>query len=562
MSSSTGRFWSASSWKARLRRGHSNQSDASIVQDFQSAHSSDATSPAVAAEFNSGARTETQTQYSSSVYSKDNDPLSSLEINGDAESAECAHKSHSARRFPLHILPDGRQVPLETLQAEADSRQTKFHSDNVRPYAVRNDRRTLPVSSTGQLFSALDSSKSELEYSFDGILQVFVKVYAMAKVVQIILLSYGAEVCPHPIYSSRALSGGQEDCIPRPYANIFSLDQLHETEPSLLYWIKRAEEEVRSGDLAVLIATVENLHYALYSRVVIEMASVELCALFKAERQAPNGCQGLWLPDADHLYRIFLACKDTLDSPTTWKRPQWAAIHKWQEHFTGRLTEKEDDQSLKPDVVCGYRQFAQNILSDPRSAYVCKWCSLIPFFHSVPQENLISISEKWFTVRPKVILPDDVPSYELPFIDLKLVNPALWKREIVLDYRLASLANLEGKSIGDERREDPKSRLLSLAKCHKCICISTCLCARDCTDHVERPCPCSERYVRLMTARLCKKPSRFPFTTRANTAARACWEGLAMLRRDVSAETIVLEWREAFSVFELEIHKERWGNPL
>jgi hypothetical protein len=62
-----------------------------------------------------------------------------------------------------------------------------------------------------------------------------------------------------------------------------------------------------------------------------------------------------------------------------------------------------------------------------------------------------------------------------------------------------------------------------------------------------------------MTARLSKTPGRFDFSTRANTAARACWEGLARLRRDVSDEDILLEWSEVFAVFELEIQKERWG---
>jgi hypothetical protein len=62
-----------------------------------------------------------------------------------------------------------------------------------------------------------------------------------------------------------------------------------------------------------------------------------------------------------------------------------------------------------------------------------------------------------------------------------------------------------------------------------------------------------------MTARLSKGPGRFGFTTRANTAARACWESFSKLRRDVSDETFLLEWSEAFAVFELEIQKERWG---
>lgn len=338
------------------------------------------------------------------------------------------------------------------------------------------------------------------------------------------------------------------------------LDQLDDTETGLSYWISRAETEVRSGELAVVIEIAENLFYALYSRMIIEMAGIELCALFKIELRSATGSRQLHLPDPNHMYRIFLACKDNLDNYNVCELLQEGIVHKWQNAFVRRLATKETEKGFTPDDMLGYRRFAQNVVSDHRSAYVSKWRSLVPFFPSIPKEILIIMSEKWFTVMPKATPPDDVPVSELPFIDLKLANPAQWEKELILDHRLASMGKLEGRSIGDERRDDPKIRLLYLAKCHKCICTSTCLCSKECTRYVESACPCSERYVRLMTARLSKEPGPFDFSARANTAARACWEGLAMLRRDVSDEAFLLEWSEAFAVFELEIQKERWGN--
>jgi hypothetical protein len=259
------------------------------------------------------------------------------------------------------------------------------------------------------------------------------------------------------------------------------------------------------------------------------------------------------------MYRILLACKDNLDNYNICELLREGIVHKWQEVFLRRLAEKGLVNGFNPDDTLGYRQFAQNVVSEPCSAYATKWVSLIPFFSSIPKEILNIMSEKWFTVRPKATLPDDVPSSQLPFLDLKQVNRAQWEKEIILDYRLATLGKLEGRSIGDERRDDPKIRLVNLTKYHKCICTSNCSCARECTYDVESDCPCSERHLRLMTARLSRGPGRFDFRTRANTAGRACWEGLARLRRDVSDETIILEWSETFAVFELEIQKERWG---
>lgn len=304
---------------------------------------------------------------------------------------------------------------------------------------------------------------------------------------------------------------------------------------------------------------MENLFYALYSRMIIEMAGIELCALFKVELRPVAGSRQYHLPDPNHMYRIFLACKDNLDNYNVCELLQEGVVHRWQDAFISRFATKEAGNGLNSDDLLGYRQFARNVVCDPCSAYVTKWRFLVPFFPSIPREILILMSEKWFTVMPKATLPDDVPSSELPFIDLKRVNPAQWEKELIVDYRLASLSKLEGRAIGEERRDDPKIRLLNSAKCHKCICTSSCLCAKECTVYVESACPCSERYVRLMTARLSKGPGRFGFTTRANTAARACWESFAMLRRDVSDETFLLEWSEAFAVFELEIQKERWG---
>lgn len=340
---------------------------------------------------------------------------------------------------------------------------------------------------------------------------------------------------------------------------IHIIAQLDDTAPGLLYWINRAEAEVRTGELAVLIEIVENLFYALYSRVIIEMAGIELCALFKVEIRPAAGSRQYPLPGPDHMYRIFLACKDNLDNHNVCEDLQEGIVHKWQEVFLHRLAKKEIEGGFNPDDVLGYRHFAWNVVSDSHSAYVNKWLYLIPFFPSIPKEILIVMSEKWFTVLPKATLRDDVPASQLPFIDFKRVDRKQWEKELIQDYRLASLAQLEGRSIGDERRDNPKIRLLNLAKCRKCICAATCLCATECTHDLESPCPCSERYVRLMTARLSNNPGRFGISTRANTAARACWEGLARLRWDVSDEDILLEWSEAFAVFELEIHKERWG---
>lgn len=69
-------FWSASTWKARLKRGNSAQSTTSTFDEFVSAHSSmrtDQTAQTNAAEDLTEEQTERLSQYSPSVYSKEED---------------------------------------------------------------------------------------------------------------------------------------------------------------------------------------------------------------------------------------------------------------------------------------------------------------------------------------------------------------------------------------------------------------------------------------------------------------------------------------------------------
>lgn len=70
-----------------------------------------------------------------------------------------------------------------------------------RPYAVSSGEWVLiPTSdsspgSVGRVLSLDDLNEVQLAYSFDGVLKVFVKVFAMAKVMHVIFLSFGVEVC-------------------------------------------------------------------------------------------------------------------------------------------------------------------------------------------------------------------------------------------------------------------------------------------------------------------------------------------------------------------------------
>lgn len=339
--------------------------------------------------------------------------------------------------------------------------------------------------------------------------------------------------------------------------------QLDDSESSLNYWIERAEAEIRTDSLSDLIELVENLFYTLYSRVQVEMAGIELCALFTMDPRPTTTHKQFNLPDPNHLYRIFLACKDVLDSPLVCETSEAAIISglvsQYQENHIRRLISKGSVKGFNQDDLLGYRRYAINIVSDRSSAYCKKWNQLIPFFDSIPSEVMVLISEKYFALISKEVPEADVPTSELGFVNLKAISPTQWEKEIILDHRMAALGKLEGKTVGEERREDDKVRLLNVVRSHKCICTSVCFCAHECTNDVERWCPCAERHLRIMLAKRRKGAGRFKFTTRANTLARACFQGLANLRRNVSDDQLLVEIQAAFEIFEMEIEKERSG---
>lgn len=323
-----------------------------------------------------------------------------------------------------------------------------------------------------------------------------------------------------------------------------------------MYWIKRAEAEIRTGSLPNLIEIVENLFYAVYARTVLEMAAIELCVQFKTESRPRPECGKFYLPEPDHMYRIFLAIKDVLDSPTVCESLFEFVVDAYQDLHLRRLADTLVGTQFNLDDPLGYRRYVLEIVHETNSQFKQKWGALLPYFSNIPAELVIMISEKYCTVEPKVQLESDVPTDKLPFVDLKIAHFGMWAKELTEDYRLASLGRLEGKMLGEMRRDDGKS-LLPLVQQHKCVCLPLCRCAGECTACPERHCPCSERQLRMMLARNRKGPGEIDFATRANTLARVSFERLAILRRNIRDGQLASQLNEVMEGFELEILKER-----
>lgn len=168
-------------------------------------------------------------------------------------------------------------------------------------------------------------------------------------------------------------------------------------------------------------------------------------------------------------------------------------------------------------------------------------------------------SEKYLTMAPVSVIPSDIPFDQLPFLNHSLIAVDTREAEIKKDHRMATLAKLEGTSIGEERQKDPKSGIYHLAKQRRCVCPSLCRCAKDCTDNVLYQCPCAERQVRIMMIKrgLNYRPPTADFATTAGTLTRMYFLGLASLRPDVTERQIADELQRAFEAMAHLIGSER-----
>ncbi|KAJ6115977.1 hypothetical protein N7523_006394 [Penicillium sp. IBT 18751x] len=399
-------------------------------------------------------------------------------------------------------------------------------------YTISSEEWVTPSSSSGisRVLPMDDLDLMQLSIHFGTVMKVFTKVYALAKIMHVVFMAYGVE--------------------------------LDDSINGLTYWTKRAEDEIRTDQLATLIDIVEHLFYTLYARLQIEMAAVELCALIRRGKRPLSTHFKFVLPNNDHLYRIFTACKDFLDSPMVCGNPRAAILPglvvEFQECYISNLIcsnilHRVDDDPMR------YRRYAKAILAEPTSSYRKKWRGLIPFFDSIPADLMAILCEKYFTAFPKKVPELDTPLSELGLVDPKM--EASWEEDVIQDHRLSALSMLEGKSIGEMRRDDPKTSIYAMSKTHKCICNSVCFCAEACTRHdgVEKWCPCAERHIRIMLARRRKPTGGDKLHVRANTLAWVCFQGLAGLKEDVQERQLLLEVFEMFNIFDMEIQKQRSG---
>ncbi|KAL5333494.1 hypothetical protein BJX70DRAFT_392151 [Aspergillus crustosus] len=358
-----------------------------------------------------------------------------------------------------------------------------------------------------------------------SVLGVWSRVYSISKVAVMALMHYGVD--------------------------------LHDTPDSILAHLKCAEELVTSNSITDLIDNTETLYYALYASLIMEIAAADLCASFTLEIRRLVVKSAFVLPEPNQLCRILFLCKLTLDDPSVCENLNVELVKQHQKEYIRCGIEKLPVAGFILDDLVGYRRYALTLINNQTSEFCQRWIRPSVLYQMPPEEVLTLQSEKYLAFTPKSTVQRVAPALNLPFIDLKTVHPDIRQRDLILDHRQATLAKLEGKCIGEVRRKDGRRRLIDLVRERKCICRSVCICSLECTQDVERCCPCAERMLSLMVAKRRNSVGPLPFGPRCSALARAIFHGVASIRLDADDKEISAELDRATMIFAEEIRKQR-----
>ncbi|RHZ48129.1 actin-related protein 2/3 complex subunit 2 [Aspergillus thermomutatus] len=419
-----------------------------------------------------------------------------------SDSTEASYASAGKKLTHSHEMP-----PIETPALPYTISSSEWHSFAAREQLLENP------------YGEAAAEK------FGSVLSVFSKVYAIAKILAWALKMYGVELDDAP--------GG------------------------ILARLNDAEAGMGTDSLADLIEITERLYYSLYARLVMEIANAELCGHFELDLRRMLIKEPLTLPEASHLRNIFITFKDVLDAPEVCSGLDYDLVKQHQDLIIRHATDKLAVTGFSAHDLIGYRTSTLKIVSNETHPFVLKWRGLVYLYQMPGVETITVMSEKYLTVKPKVTATDDFPAIELPFVSRDSIQPEIWQRENILDNRQATLAKLEGRSVGDIRREDDRRRLLDFVKEKKCICRSSCSCSTECTMDVLLPCPCSERILRVALAKRYHGAGEKDFGPTCGSLARAFFEGLAMVSRGVAHYELVAELHRAMQLFEEVVGKQR-----
>ncbi|KAI1976578.1 hypothetical protein LOZ53_003131 [Ophidiomyces ophidiicola] len=306
---------------------------------------------------------------------------------------------------------------------------------------------------------SLEKRRSERR---DSIVDVYSKVYGIAKVVLEVMSAFGAAI---------------------------------DTSPTgIKFYIDRVENQVTENSCSKLLVAVEDLFYATYATLNIEIRNLEHCESFHFDirRLAPNNRLNAkeCLPEPDHLKLIFQACKEYMATDIVRGFLNKEIIRQKQAEYVNQTVRLSMEAGHVPKNEKEFRQYIQRLVTDPQSAYCREWTGLNPIYDAAPGMVLGTLSEKYLSILQK---EEQAKHMKKRSEKRESTDSEHEERRFIAANREAAYAMLHGRTVGEHRRQEGYMSLSAYVKENLCICFKYCECARKCTLKGGRKCPCSSR---------------------------------------------------------------------
>lgn len=323
---------------------------------------------------------------------------------------------------------------------------------------------------------------------------------------------------------------------------------MDDTPAGIMFHIHRAESVMGSEMTSLMLKTAEDLYYAVYARLNIEITNIDICDGYRFDIRDMAGAEKRdKLPEPSHLGLMFRACKEVLRSEEICELLNKEIIRQHQANYVRWAVEKSAREGYYPKDQLGYRQYILRLVAHPQSPGLLQWYGLNTVYMQDPAAALTALTEKYLYILKK----------ERGGLECKANgSPPMEDREIsenirAMANREASSAMLNGMTVGEFRRIEGTLPLKEYAARMMCICFNFCFCAGTCTKKAHKPCPCSTKM-----SQVCKEQETEPrktFDERYRDLAEAILEGLCVTGEGTTEEHMAAELRTGLDLFHQEL---------
>lgn len=330
----------------------------------------------------------------------------------------------------------------------------------------------------------------------------------------------------------------------------FRID-LHTPAGNILTCVEKAERELRRGSVVDFVFAIEELYFNLYARLEIEIALLHFCSSFIIDGQKPKRDAIPTSPDPNHVYTILNVCKKTLGEQGVCSAFDDRLVRYYKHSYVEEMTRRYKIEGTLPLDPSGYRAHVNDTIEDTNSFTYRHWCQMYPELEHLSTEILAFLSEKYLPIYPRKVRTQ----YDYSFKSQQPESGVTRELNMICAHRLCSLARIEGKAVGELRREDESFSVMRYAREQKCICLDICACSGLCTRSGSTLCPCSSRWVRGILAH--RHESRYSFRDKCTVMGELTYESLAALKRELSDDLVQRELVGGINIIREEMIKQR-----